>query len=575
MNSAPVDQAALFRRLRWRLLLNHLSEMRGGGLVRPITILLASLLVWGFVFLVSYYGLSFMTTQAKIPIDGRMVGLLIDLMFFTLGVALTFSTGLILHGSLFSGPETDFLLARPVTADHVFAYKYQTAVGFSSWAFLLLGCPVLLAYGILANAVWWFYLVLPLFFLGFILIPGSLGALIALLLVNLVPKQRRTVMVLLIVAVVLIAGLWIWSVVAESRAIGQVGSDPVSETAGAILNRVAFARSLWLPNAWVTRGLQAAGRGELGLCLDRLLLLWSHGLFLYIGVTWLSTWLYRRGYNRVATGGDLRRKHGGAWLDQLLLAALFWVHPGTRQLILKDFRTFRRDPQQWGQVLLFTILLVAYFSNIKRMFIRGLEWPYQNALSFLNICAIALLLCTYTGRFIYPLLSLEGRKFWILGLLPLDRDRILWGKFGFSTVGGILLTMPMVLYSDWMLEMPWATMVIHALAIVLLAAGLSGLAVGLGACMPDFRETDPSKIAVGFGGTVNLIVGLLYLMVLLVTVVGPYHISMAFIPNAQEPPPSWSWFAVPIGLILGTVAGFSAITMPLRWGIRTLRQMEF
>ena len=32
--------------------------------------------------------------------------------------------------------------------------------------------------------------------------------------------------------------------------------------------------------------------------------------------------------------------------------------------------------------------------------------------------AIALLLCTYTGRFVYPMLSLEGRKFWVLGLLP-------------------------------------------------------------------------------------------------------------------------------------------------------------
>ena len=572
--SAAVDQGRLFQRLRWRLLMNGLTEMRGGGLVRPATIVLASLLVWVFVFVVSYFGLRFMTTEAKIPIDGRMVGLLIDLMFFTLGVALTFSTGLILHGSLFSGPETDFLLARPVTADHVFAYKYQTAVGFSSWAFLLLGGPVLIAYGILAGATWWFYLMLPLFFLGFILIPGSLGALVALTLVNLVPKQRRTVMVLLIVAAVVVAGLWIWSLVAEGRRVGQEGSDPVSEAAGAILNRVAFARSLWLPNAWVTRGLQAAGRGELWLCLDRLLLLWSHGLFLYLGVTWLSTWLYRRGYNRVATGGDLRRKHGGAWIDNLLLACLFWVHPGTRQLILKDFRTFRRDPQQWGQVLLFAILLIAYFSNIKRMFIRGLEWPYQNSLSFLNVCAIALLLCTYTGRFIYPLLSLEGRKFWILGLLPLDRDRILWGKFGFSTVGGILLALPMVLYSDWMLEMPWATMVIHTIGIVLLAAGLSGLAVGLGACMPNFRETDPSKIAVGFGGTVNLVVGLLFLMTLLVTVVGPYHAMMAFSPPTQPASP-WLWPVVGGGLLLGLIAGAAAIALPLRWGIRNLREMEF
>ena len=44
-------------------------------------------------------------------------------------------------------------------------------------------------------------------------------------------------------------------------------------------------------------------------------------------------------------------------------------------------------------------------------------------------------MCAYLGRFIYPLISLEGRKFWILGLLPLKREQILWGKFAFAVTG--------------------------------------------------------------------------------------------------------------------------------------------
>ena len=43
---------------------------------------------------------------------------------------------------------------------------------------MLLGSPVLLAYGLEVShgAPWYYYLVLPLFFLGFLLIPGSIGA---------------------------------------------------------------------------------------------------------------------------------------------------------------------------------------------------------------------------------------------------------------------------------------------------------------------------------------------------------------------------------------------------------------
>lgn len=571
--SAAINQARLFRRLRWRQFVNSYREMMAQSLVRPVTILLSAGFVCGFVFVVSFLGLRFLVHEAKVPPDEGMVGLLISLLFFTLGVALTFSTGLILHGTLFAGPETAFLLARPVTADHVFAYKFQTAVAFSSWAFLLLGCPVLVAYGIVAAAPWWFYVLMPLYFLGFTLLPGSAGALLALLLVNFVPNRRRTLLVVLIIATVLAAGWWVWSSLAEGRRMAM-SADPMSEAASAILNRVSFARSLWLPSAWVTAGLQAAGRGDLGAALFRLALVWSNGLFLYLLVTWLASVLYRRGYNRIATGGDLRRRHGGAWVDGLLSAALWWAHPGTRLLIVKDFRTFRRDPQQWGQVLLFSVLLIAYFGNIRRMFIRDIEWPYQNALSALNVCAVSLLLCTFTGRFVYPLLSLEGRKFWVLGLLPLSRDRILWGKFGFATVGGLLLAVPLVLLSDLMLEVPWPGVLIHVLAVGTLTTGLSGLSVGLGATMPNFRETDPSKIAVGFGGTVNLVLGLLFLLVILATMVGPYHAFMATVALDASPSPLM-WPVVVFGLGCGLAVGALAVLVPLRMGVQTLRAMEF
>ena len=57
---------------------------------------------------------------------------------------------------------------------------------------------------------------------------------------------------------------------------------------------------------------------------------------------------------------------------------------------------------------------------------------WRNLVSFLNLSVTALILSTFTSRFIFPLLSLEGRNFWVLGLLPLGRAQILWGKFAFS-----------------------------------------------------------------------------------------------------------------------------------------------
>ncbi len=261
------------------------------------------------------------------------------------------------------------------------------------------------------------------------------------------------------------------------------------------------------------------------------------------------------------------------WIDRLLSATLFFVHPSTRLLLIKDFRTFRRDPQQWGQILAFSGLMLLYFANIRR-FVENLAGPYQNSISFLNLCAVALLLCTYTGRFVFPMLSLEGRKFWILGLLPLEREQLLWGKFAFSMTGGLLISGALVLVSDLMLLMPALPMLLHLATVIVLAAGLSGLSVGLGACMPNFRESDPSKIAAGFGGTLNLVAGLLFLLVVLGLMAAPWHLEVMVSEMGEQSAISVA-FVVGVGLVLGLGVGAASVLFPLRAGIKALREMEF
>jgi ABC-2 type transport system permease protein len=564
-------QALLFLSLRRQLFRNSLRSLLGSSAVRPVTILLCSVVVWAFVFGVSLEGFTFLKLQKFAPTT-QIVGIILDLMFLSLGVLLVFSTGLILYGSLFASAETTFLLSGPLAADQVFAYKFQGALLFSNWAFLLLGMPILIAFGLVAEAPWYFYLFLPLFFLGFVLLPGSLGAILCLLIVNYVPRRRRELLVAAAAAVALGAAAWVWRVMTDVRT-----ESFDRETVNRFLDWFSLARSALAPTHWVASGVRAAARGDLAGTGYFLTLVWCNGLLLYLAAAAASVRLYRRGYNRLATGGTLRKRYGGAWMDRPLRSLLFAVDARTRLLIVKDFRTFRRDPQQWAQVLIFSGLMVLYFTNIRRMFPGELEWPFQNMISLLNLSAIALLLCTYTGRFVYPLLSLEGRKFWILGLLPLDREQLLWGKFAFATTMTLGIAEALAVVSDVMLGMPWTAVLVHALTVLVLAAGLSGLSVGLGACMPNFRETDPSKIAVGFGGTLNLVAGLTFLLAVLLLMAGPWHLEAAAYTSAEGAVamPAVSYGAVAAGLGAGLLLGAAAVIVPLRVGVRTLRTIEF
>ena len=86
---------------------------------------------------------------------------------------LVFSTGIILFASLFTSPEARFLLCSPARADHIFATKFQAAVAYSSWGFVILGIPIFLAFGVMTGVPWYFYALLPASCLGYVLLPGS------------------------------------------------------------------------------------------------------------------------------------------------------------------------------------------------------------------------------------------------------------------------------------------------------------------------------------------------------------------------------------------------------------------
>ena len=563
----PVAQGKLFQKLRWRIARNAGSLLFGNSRVRIISMLFCSLLIWVALFAAAWGGFSLLR-DSKLFFAGGIVGLLFDVMFFMLGGMLTFSTGLILYASLFTAPETKYLLTTPARADQIFGNKFQSAVLFSSWAFIVLGGPILIAYGVIFSVPWYFYAALPIYFLGFVILPGSVGSIFCLLLVNYFPRRRKQAMLFMVGLLVVAAGIWLYRVVAVSRA-GFRSRDALQQ----MFDMFTLATGQLSPSRWISRGLLALARGDIEASLLPMALLWSNALFLYLAAAFMAKHLYRRGYNRLSGGGGSRQIFGAHWLDRVMNFLVGYLDPKTRLLVVKDFRTFRREPAQVGQLGLFAGLMLLCVINIRQFF--GAELPVinQSIVSLLNLSATGLLMCAYLGRFVYPLISLEGRKFWILGLLPLKREQLLWGKYAFAVTMTMLLAGGIVLLSDVVLELPVSAILLHQLTIAVLSFGLSGMSVGMSAWMPNFRETDPSKIVVGFGGTMFTIASLMYLVLAIVTMCLPYHFVIAreqFL-RGVDTLPFWALAGIPFGIIM---AGLT-IWLPMRIGARTLRGMEF
>src|SRR5256885_1243897 len=109
-------------------------------------------------------------------------------------------------------------------------------------AFLLLGGPILIAFGLAYGAPWYFYLLLPLFFLGFILLPGAVGALLCLLIVNCFPRRKRQMVLLGILGLVLLATWFLTQSMTSLRA-GALSRDEVQ----VLIGRFGVAQSPLLP----------------------------------------------------------------------------------------------------------------------------------------------------------------------------------------------------------------------------------------------------------------------------------------------------------------------------------------
>ncbi len=274
----------------------------------------------------------------------------------------------------------------------------------------------------------------------------------------------------------------------------------------------------------MSAGLLAAARGDWTRAGYYLMVLSAHGALAYLAAAAIARDLYFRGYSRVQGNRSTRRRIGLYGLDAIFHRLFFFLTRPVRLLILKDLRTFRRDPAQWSQFLIFFGLLGFYFLNIPRLGYAVQSPSWRNLVSFLNLSVTALILSTFTSRFIFPLLSLEGRNFWVLGLFPLRREQILWGKFVFSVGISLWPTELLVILSDLMLGMSPLMIWLHAAMVAVLCMGLSGISVGLGARLPNLRESDPSKIAVGFGGTLNLLVSLVFIFAIVTALAVPCHL---------------------------------------------------
>jgi ABC-2 type transport system permease protein len=570
-------QSRAFRRLEWRIVRTQISQGLATSRLRYALVIVLSLLLWFGLFHLVYEGFRFMRGTLPQPIHEDVVQAIFNIFFFALFLMLIFSTGLILYGSLFRGGEVASLLTLPIDEERIFQHRFQHAVMLSSWGFLLLGTPMLVAYGNVAHAPWYYYAMMLPMLVAFVFIPAGISAIMLLAIMHLFPRKRVHLLAVAVVVLLIVAIWFLWSLI--SRAETDLLTPRWFQD---MLQRLKLVQEKPLPNWWLSSGLLKAADDAWPEGVMFLVLLIANALFIRELAGMCASGIYRKAYWHIAGLGSPPTRVQMGWFDRSLNRLLSFLSPSLRLILLKDVRLFRRDPLQWSQFLILVCLLLMYFLHVHPMSYAVHVTQWVNVVSFMNLSVVGLLMSTFTTRFVFPLPSLEGRRFWLLGLLPLDRQSILWAKFFFS-VGCLLVPCGLlILLSDLRLGIPAPMVFEHQVTSLLLCLGLSGIGVGLGARLPMVTEQSPSRIAAGFGGTLNLVISTLFILVILAMATLPCHVYLARqidtpfslgtdYGNFQIAVRSWLIFGS-IGSLV--VSGLAAL-LPMWIGIRTFCRQEF
>lgn len=555
------ETTALMRKAVWRLA-KFRRIARAQSLLKIAFVLVFAAAFEGGLWLLFHDGFKFLEALGGAGV--MIIERLFALFFLGMTLMMVASSVVTAYATIFRSEEVPFLMVRPFPLATILGYKCIQSTVLASWAFFFIIVPFIAAFAHhrgtgLAFALWTFCFSVPL-----LALTGAIGTSLVLLIVRWTPALRpvRRIAGLGAVAAVFL----LWQLVHDTGQSAMQGFNAFNLSR--IIPGLRLAASPLLPSYWVSEGIVSLAGGR-----------WARGALLWalLASTAGVMWIVMDGLGRFVFYDAWQRSMGSRGRAQRAPLLMPWLRRATglaaadvRAVIVKDIRTFLRDPAQWSQALIFFGLLAIYFANLRSFRYHVLPDTWRNTVAFLNVFSVAAVMCSLAARFIFPQLSLEGQGFWILGLAPTTTTRILLTKFLLSLTGMLVIGVGLMLLSVGMLKAALAVRTMATALAAAVACAVCGLSSGLGAVFIDLEQRNPAAIVSGFGGTLNLVCGLAFMLAAILPFAVLFHLRAV---GALQASAARLWLLPAVGwLVLLTAA---VTCLPLWIGARSLARREY
>ncbi len=431
----------------------------------------------------------------------------LGLMLVYLFLMLILSNAATAIASLYLSNDLDLILSTPYSPARFFFGKLLDILFSSSWITMIFILPAIYSFARYYHAPWHYYPLTLLILFPYFLIPTALSIVVVTAYSRLVSASRTKEILLLLSAIGIIAVYVIFQIVfPEPNAFTFRKLEDVLK----IVSVLSAPNAVWSPSYWASTCLSELLVPSKSTIVPHFVMLYSTA-FMLVALAFLAVrYWHFEAYSR-AGSGTKKMAFGGIDGRNAVKTLLPFVPSSVRAQFTKELKLFSRDLTQLFQLLLLSGICLLYFYNFR--IIHGIqsEIPEESRawwdvfVFVVNTYIEAFLVTAVGTRFVFQTVSLEGRSLWIIQTSPVSLREFLRTKFFFWLVPvALILGAVFAAGAHAVGSAPYIVLLKMASTWVI-AVGIVGLGVGLGAYYANFAWEHPTQLAASFGSLVYML----------------------------------------------------------------------
>lgn len=474
------------------------------------------------VYAVFAYGCFVMTQNTinylieTVRIGNFLLHRFVLVVLFIFFVAINIGNMVVSFSTLYKSKEVFFLITKPVSFTKIFLIKFLDNFFYSSATLLLIISAVLLGYGYYFNFNFWLYPFILLFMiLPFMLIAGSAGVIILLIVLRMSAKWGFK-KVISVIGLFYVAGIISFYFVSNPIKLVERVFDYYPH----INQYFGFLESSavkFLPNYWIAESLYwiSESRFERAIPYIYLNFLVCIAVFLItllIAKKWFYiTWLASLKINAELKANFRRKKIFFGFEQKSRLNGF------DESIVKREFWLFFREPNQWLHLLVMIFLITVFVSSISGIDIIILRAynQYLKTLIYLIVTLFnAFLIASLSLRFVFPLISLEGEALWKIRSAPINFTKLLGKRLLIYFLIIFFIGQMISFFSNY--QFPLQLSVVAQINTSLATITLVSMNFGMGGLFANYKEKNAIRLASSQGASLTFLFTLLYLVVLII-----------------------------------------------------------